>query len=142
MSDEKLNEVGNDNLDLTNEELFNDISSSEPIEKIEESEGPKRIKKEKKEIVVESKIEEIIEKPKALKKEPKIKKEAIKVEVVKTTKDRYSDMLENKNFEVRFKGNMIFDSVNSKKSYSLTDNGIVLNNITYKYSEVVIRMKN
>jgi hypothetical protein len=163
MSDDKLNEVVGDSLDKDNE-LINDMSSV-PLE--EKKEGPKRIKKQAKEEVLEEAfieeqvIEEIIEPVLEIQKEEEVVikepvKEPIKKSVKepkaeqsevivnqkpKNIKDRHIDMLVNKTFEVRYKGQMIFDSVNKNSSFVLTDTGIIINNKSYKYSEVVIRIK-
>jgi len=60
----------------------------------------------------------------------------------KTMKDRYIKMLDGKGFEVRLKGNRIFNSPIGNTDFSLGFNGIILNGKHYKYSDVVIRIKN
>ena len=138
MSDDKLNEVISNNDEFNKEELLSDKSSSEMAKK------SKKKVEETAEKIIEEQIPEPIVEAKA---EPKVKKEKkkivepVKVEVPKTQMERYSDMLAGKNFEVRFKDKLIFDST-SKMQYSLNDLGIVVSNNLYKYNEVIIRIKN
>lgn len=58
----------------------------------------------------------------------------------KTTKERYTEMLAGKNFEIRMKGNRIYDN-KSKLAFEITEEGIKINNKNYKFSDVVIRIK-
>lgn len=153
MSDDKLNEVvSNDDL-FDKNELLSDESSSEMTKKSNKKKAEPEVEMVKEEvdsepipspaIEVDIEVEPVIE----VKAEPKAKKEkkksepVVKVEVPKTQMERYADMLAGKNFEVRFKGKLIFDSA-SKIQYSLNDLGIVVSGKLYKYNEVIIRIKN
>ena len=138
MSDDKLNEVISNNDEFNKEELLSDKSSSEMTKK-----SKKKVDEVTEKVAEESIPEPVVEvkaEPKA-KKEKKKAAESVKVEIPKTKMERYSDMLLGKNFEVRFKGKLIFDSA-SKIQYSLNDLGIVVSGKLYKYNEVIIRIKN
>lgn len=123
-----------------------DMSNDEKVEKVVEE-----IIEEEEAVEVEKVVEEKEEKVEAVKEEKPAKKEDKKEEVKtvhqneeskapKTMKQRYVDMLTGKNFEVRLRGNRVYDS-SSKLKFELTDTGVKINNKDYKYSEVVIRIK-
>jgi uncharacterized membrane protein len=127
------------------EEEVVEESSEEKVEEVIEEKA-----EEVTEEVTEEKVEAKAEKPKkeAKKKPAKKSDKEEEVEVSKneeakapkTMKQRYVDMLTDKNFEIRLKGARIYDS-SSKLQFELTDTGVRINNRAYKYSEVVIRIK-